>query len=617
MGKSQSFKQVKFSKNKTNQDFRKNKKYYFLLAAVLVLTILIFSNSVKNDFINYDDNVYVYDNSYIKDFSIHGISEIFKAYFKDELPVTLFTLAVDYKLWGLNPGPYHIENIIFHLINILLVFILIRKITGIDQVAFITAILFAVHPLRTESVVWIAERKDMLFGLFYISSVIFYVNYIKSGYKLRFIAFSLIFAILSILAKFSAVSLPFILFLTDYFYSRKFTLRSVLEKIPFFVFPVISGIIHFSAGQQGPVLVSKYFSSYNFIDSIIFAGYSLFFYLNKFLFPFNLSALHTYPAKTNGFLPLNYYICFVACIIILVLIIIWILKAKKIRKELIFGFLFFLIPISIVLHLIPYGGWVIVAERYTYIPYIGLFFITGFAYYKLTTGILPEKFRPFVKIPGLICILLFCILTFNRNKVWENSITLFNDVIEKDSTVYFAYNNRGYARFGNGDVEGALDDFNKTIKINPEFVDGYNNHGNLMNNIKNYPAAIEDFNHVIKANPKYSAAYNNRGNSKVGLKDYSGSIEDYTKAIEIKPDYSLAYNNRGSVLCNNMNDFKGAIKDFNKAIEIDNRYGQAYFNRGISYLNMQDLTNSCPDFYKASQYGYKAADELIQKYCNK
>lgn len=214
----------------------KNYRQYYLLAGILLLTVLLYSNSLDSEFINYDDNVYITGNNYIKNFSAEGFTDIIKAYSKDELPLTLISFTIDYKFFGLNPVPYHIENLIFHLINILLVFLLIKKLSKRPVVALIASLLFAIHPLRTESVVWSAERKDMLVTLFFLSSVIFYINYITSGYKLKWLIFSLILSMLAILSKFTALTIPFVLFLADYYYSRKFTLKVILEKIPFFHF---------------------------------------------------------------------------------------------------------------------------------------------------------------------------------------------------------------------------------------------------------------------------------------------------------------------------------------------------------------------------------------------
>ena len=618
MGNKKFVKKINHTKqvNTTQQNSKKNFKHYFLLAAIILLTILVFSKSSENEFINYDDNIYVYENAYIKDFSIQGIKEIFKAYSKDELPITLLSLSIDYKLWGLNPKPYHIENIILHLINILLVFVLVKQITKRNEGALISALLFAIHPLRCESVMWVAERKDMLLALFYFSSLICYIKYIKANNKIQLLL-SVIFAVLSLLSKFTAVTIPIILILIDYYYSKKFCLKLILEKIPFFILPVMSGIIHYST-EQSNQLVSQFTQSFSFIDSIFMAGYALFFYIYKFFLPFNLSALHAYPSKINNLLPNFYYIYFVISLIISALVAAFIYRTKKFRKELIFGFLFFLITISLVLQIIPFGGWAIVAERYTYIPYFGLFFLTGQFYCWLSDNLInnSKKIIPIFLTILSVYVIIFSIITFNRNEVWKNSITLFDDVLEKDSTVYFAYNNRGFSKFGLNDIEGSLADFNKVIRINPNFIDGYNNRGNLMNQLGNYKEALEDFNKVIKSNPKNSAAYNNRGNSKVGLKDIYGSIADYSKAIEIKSDYSLAYNNRGSVKCNNLNDMEGAINDFTKAILIDKNYGQAYFNRGVCYLNLKNLQKACPDFHKAYQLGYTQAEELIRNYCN-
>jgi protein O-mannosyl-transferase len=594
----------------------KNLKNYLFLSGIIILTIAVFSSTFKNEFINFDDNKYITGSNYIKDFSLHGFKEIFKSYFIDELPLTLASFTLDYKIWKLDPVPYHIENVVLHIINILLVFILIKKITKKEEVALITALLFAVHPFRTESVVWAAERKDMLMGLFYLSSIICYSDYIRSGYKIRSLIFAFILAALSLMSKFTAVTIPLVLILIDYYFSRKISLKLLLEKIPFLIMPLISGIIHYTTVQSSQ-LVTKFTGAYNFVDCIFFAGYSIFYYLTRLLFPFNLSALHAYPIKINGILPAEYYVFSIFSIIIIILVVILIYKAKQFRKELVFGFVFFLITISLVLQIIPFGGHVIVAERYTYLPYMGLFFLIGQIFYWLNNDLVKcsINLKQIFKLVLISFVCAFCVITYNRNKVWKNSYTLFSDVIEKDPASYFAYNNRSFSKFGMNDIEGALQDLNKSIELNPGFIDGYYNRGNIYNQLKIFDKALSDFDRVLKEMPKNAVAYNDRGNSKIGLHDYKGSIDDFTKAILLKPDFAIAYNNRGSVLLENIHDLKGAISDFTCAIKIDINYGMAYLNRGICYLNLREFENACPDLQKASQLGYPNADELLHRYC--
>jgi len=574
---------------------------YLLLTGIVVLTIFVFSTAVNNDFINWDDEVYVTANNYIKDFSLNGITKIFSSYSKDELPMTLFSLAIDYKLWGLTPKPFHVVNIIFHLLNIILVFYLIILITKRKEAAIITALLFAIHPFRVESVTWVAERKDVLFTFFYLSSLISYVYYIQRDRKNSFIFISLILSILSLLSKFSAVTLPVILFLIDYYYGRKFTWKIILEKIPFFIMPVISGIIHYKSAT-GIELVSEITQKYSFVDTIFIANYTLSFYIIKFLFPFNLCALHPYPDKVSGLLPIEYYIAPLFIIfVVFVLYKIW--KQSLIKREVVFGFLFFLITIALVLQIIPFGGKVVVGERYTYLPYIGLSFIIGQLYCFITDNKFKNSYMlKKYALPILIVItLVFSIITFNRNKVYKDNFTFWSDVIDKYPDFYFGYFSYGNAKKYNKEFEEALIQYDKSIKLNPDFALAYNNRGLTKQDIKDYKGAVKDFETALKLKPNYDVAYYNCGLVKSDMQDYKSAIENYSKAIKINPDYLSAWYNRGNAKCM-VSDYKGAIFDYTKSIELDGTTANFYCNRGLAEFYLNQNKQAIEDFNKAIIY---------------
>jgi len=637
---------TKISKKKTiSETNSKINIKYFLLFAILIFTFFIFSKTLNNEFVNWDDDVYVTGNNYITDLSFDGIKKIFLSYTKDELPITHLSLAIDYHFWKLSPKPYHVVNLIFHLFNIILVFYFINLISKKINVSLITALLFAIHPFRVESVAWTAERKDVLFTFFYLLSIICYYLYLSKNYKIKYLLFSLVLSILSLLSKFTAVTLPAILLLIDYYYSRKFSIKTLLEKIPFLIFPIISVLIHFYISNESYIVNSLIINKFSFFDRIFFAGYALSVYLFKFIFPFNFSAIHPFPAKASA-LPIEYYI-FTLVIIFLAFIIIRYLY-KKPNKNLIFGILFFLITISLVLHIVPFGGWVIFAERYTYLPYIGLFFLIGHLFAYIIENKALSKYKSYVFIIFGLLITYYSIATFNRCKVWNNSISLFTDVIEKYPEVALAYDNRAEAKARIQDYKGAMEDCNYAIKYEPDFSNAYCNRGNAKGMLKDYEGAIIDFTSALKLAPKdavvyfnrgitkhfiqdfsgalsdydmaiklkpnYFEAYFNRGNTKTAIKDYKGAIEDYNKAIYIKPDFVDIYKNRASARFNIL-DYNGAINDLNFVLTQSPNDAYTFFNRAVSKIYLKKIAEACNDLSISSQLGYKQADELIQQYC--
>jgi protein O-mannosyl-transferase len=487
---------------------------YFLILFLIIISYFVFSNSFNNDFTNYDDELYVINNNYIKDFSIKGIENIFKAFTKDELPLTLLSFAINYKFSGLNPYPYHAVNIIFHLLNIVLVFQLILLITKKINIAFITSLLFGIHPFRVESVSWVTERKDVLYTFFFLLSLLCYIKYINDNYKLRYLIFSLILFILSILSKFAALTLPVLILLTDIFYNRKFTFKLLSEKIVFFIIPVISGIFHFynkEIVQINEMLVQNF----PFIDRIFMGSYALIFYLINSLFPLKLTLIHPYPVKINNFLPLEYYFSMLISISFILLIIILLKKYLNKYKLVIYGLFFFLISISIVLHIAPMGGNIVVGERYTYIAYIGLFLIMGFYFDLMIENKFLAKYKYLIYFLSAVYIFVLCNISYNRNQVWKNSITLWTDVINKNPDIYFAYNKRADKFIKINNYEDALADLTNSLKLNSGFYETYNLRGTSRAYLKDYKGALDDYNNAIRLNPKYSEAFKNRGLTKL------------------------------------------------------------------------------------------------------
>lgn len=568
-----------------------------LLAAIIVITGIVFSNSINNDFINWDDEVYVTVNNYIKDFSPSGIAKIFSSYTKDELPITLFSLAIDYKLWGLNPMPFHAMNVLFHLINVFLVFYFISLLTKRNEAALIGALLFAIHPFRVESVTWVAERKDVLFTLFYLCSLISYINYIKKNKKL-FLLITLILSVFSLLSKFMAVSLPLVLFAIDYYYGRKISWKTILEKVPFFIMPIISGIIHYKSAT-GIELVGEIIQKYSIIDTIFIAFYALSFYLFKFVVPFNLSALHPYPDKLTGMLPMEYYIA-PALILVAIYIFYRLRRNTFIKKEVTFGMIFFIATIALVLQIVPFGGKVVVAERYTYLPYIGLCFIAG----QMYCMVLDNKFRNAYRFKNYILVavlsisLIFSIITFNRNEVYKDNYTFWEDVIDKYPDFYFAHFSYGIAKMYKKDYDEAMKQYDKAIELNPDFAIVYNNRGLAKQDLKDFDGAIKDFEKAISLKPNYDVAYYNLGLVKSNVNDHKAAIENYNKAIKLNPEYFSAYYNRGNAKCM-IHDYSSAIKDYTKAIEIDGANATYYCNRGLAKISLKQYPSAIEDLNKA------------------
>jgi len=621
----------------------RNKNFKIILVVLVLITMAAFANALRNEFLTWDDKDYVTENSFIKDFSPAGIETMFTVFVSCHYhPLTLVSLATDFYVWGNNSSGFILTNILFHILNTVLVLLIFYKLSNKLEIAFITALIFALHPMKVESVVWIAERKDVLFSFFYLLSVLFYVSYIKSGFKIKHYLFTLTFFILSLFSKATATSLPLVLFLFDYLLDRKDLKRILIEKIPFLILSLIFGIVAIKAQSAAPP------HSLPFVDRLFLITYAVTFYLFKFFAPLFQSAVMPFPESIAGVLPLKYYVS----VLIIPLLAFIVYYFKNYRKEIIFALTFFLAALIFVLLKFPIGP-AYLAERYTYLPYIGMGYLAGFMYYKYTsTHKLKNNLKNIFFIILLLYGLFFFIKTIDRNTVWKDSYTLFSDVISKNPTYAFALNNRGNALALQKKHEEALKDYDLAIKYKPDFAEAYNNRATSLYALKRYSAVLDDLNTSIKLSPDNQKIVNmhvNRGLAFFNLGRYNEAIADYNIAIEKDKSYLEAYKsrlasfielknfdkaledlsyimssekensghyNQKGILNAEKGDINNAIQAFTEAIHLEPDNSAFYINRGFAYLTI-DKTNACSDFSKSASLNNKSAQEQLQLHCMK
>ncbi|MEI7898378.1 MAG: tetratricopeptide repeat protein, partial [bacterium] len=429
-------------KKKTVQKFQHRKpdnslKNPWLFAGVLLpITFIVFSPALFNEFVNWDDYNYIRDNPLLQDFSLNTIRHLFNFgtfVMGNYHPFTMLSYLAEYHFAGSSPFLYHFDNIILHLFNVALISVLIWKLTGKYYATLIAAALFALHPMRVESVVWAAERKDVLYAFFYLVSIIAYTYYIRSSEK-RYVYYtvSLLVFLFSLLSKGQAVVLPLTFFLVDYWYGKKIDFKSVASKIPFLALSVFFGILAINA--QSSSLTSQRLISYTFGERIVFAAYNLVAYLYKLIYPYDLACYYGYPDESG--MKLIY-----AGALLAVGIMAFVFLRFRKNKAVMFGTLFFLATIFIVIQLLPVGN-AIIADRYTYIPYIGLFFIIALLLDPLlSTGSLKRR-----RIAGALIglqLLVFAVASFSQAKTWKNNETLWLRAIDNEPEQGMPYNNLG------------------------------------------------------------------------------------------------------------------------------------------------------------------------------
>lgn len=548
-----------------------NKSKTLLLFSFLLILITYssFAPALKSDFVNYDDPHYVYENPLIKELTLKNTEKIFTTRTSDlYVPLVLLSYTVEHYFFKIDPKGYHLTNIVLHLLNCLLVLFLTWLLTKNLFITMTVSGLFALHPLHVESVAWITERKDVLYALFYLLAILFYHLYKESTNKKYYILAIAVF-ILSCFSKAMAVTLPAILILYDYFYLQKRSWKMIIDKIPFFIISLIFIIVALKTMQlEGRGTEGL---QYTVFDKIVAGCYGLFFYLQKAIVPSYLSVIYPYPVKNGSSLPFIYLIS-----PLILGVIFWLIFFFKKSTAIIKAcFLFFLISILPVLQIVP-NTFTVASDRYFYLPSLGLF---GIAAYLLNTLLEQKKIKSsFAWISISIVLLIFSISTYNRCKVWTNSITLFTDVIKNYPTSDIAYGNLGLAYNNKGDFKTAVPLLQKAVALNPKNSEVLNNYGWALSATGQYEQAIAQFNSSIAIYPRQAKTYINLGNTYGTIGKFDMSIENFSKALQLEP-------NNATTL----------------------------YNLGYTYLNAGNKTMALQCYQRSAQLGFKPAQDFLLK----
>ncbi len=576
-------------------------KYNIALLVILLVSFITYKPVLQNGLLEWDDSHYIHNNPLIYSFD-------FKAIFSQPVmgnyhPITILVLAIEYHLFGLSSTGYHAVNLILHLLNIILVYKILFRLSKKANVALVAALLFGVHPLHVESVAWAAELKDLLYTFFFLVSYLCYLRYLAAAQK-KFYVFSLLLFALSLLSKAMAASLPVVLLLTDYFKERKLNVKVILEKVPFFLLALALGIIAVAAQMSADVTAN--IESFSLLQRMVFACYGFMTYLFLLIFPFNLSAVYPYPVvKGVADIPVWYY----ACVLLLTGLIVFVFYFTRFSKKIFFGIGFFAITVFLVLQLLPVSG-AIMADRYSYVPSIGIFYLAGEGFHWLWS-----RKKKLISVAALSAFTIFFSVKTNAQcKVWKNDMTLWNDVIRQYQDIPFAYYNRGLAYVTEEDYDMALADFNKTIEMSDKYISAYLNRAKILYGKRKLDDALKDYNKVIELRPNAAEAYFNRGNLLMDSKRSEEGIKSFTKAIELDPDFLQVYLNRGHAFYRTK-QYETAIADFSKAIALKADCAEAYFMKGRTEYELNRVEAGCADLQRSLDIGYQPAASAMAQLC--
>lgn len=529
--------------------------YFFLIA----LTSAVFWQVNQFGFVNIDDNVYVTQNALVQ--SGMNVKSFSWALLTTDAefwhPLTWLSLIFDYELYGLNAGGYHLTNLFLHILSTLLLFWLFNRMTGAIWKSAFVAALFAVHPLHVESVVWIAERKDVLSAFFFMLTLCFYVYYTEKPAVTRYLLV-VFFFICALMSKTIVVTLPAIMILLDYWPLKRFEthknkfdliLWQLKEKIPFFVLSTFFSFLTLGAQYN---TTAKNFA---FVSRLANAPVAFVTYLEKTFWPHSLAVFYPFPET----LPLSQIWGSVLLIIIISAAVV--VTARRL-PYLFVGWFWYAVTLLPVIGIIQVGRQAM-ADRYTYLPLIGIG--VGLAW-----GLpLLLKRKRILFSAGMALLVFWSLLAWRQCGYWKDSGSLFRHALQVTKNNYLAHNNLGMVLVDEDRIQEALDHYDKAISIMPDHFVIYCNKGVVYAKTGQYQQAIEEYNKAIRIMPDYFLTYNNRGGVYMRLELYQLAIEDFSKSVNLKPDYADTYVKRGAVYLSQGNKESGCF-DARTACDLGN-----------------------------------------------
>jgi Flp pilus assembly protein TadD len=562
----------------------------WLIFFILFLAILVaYYNTLNYPFINLDDPDYIKGNLYIRDLSWRGIYEIFsRPIVGNYFPLQILSYAIDYKLWNLNPFGYRLHNVVLHVLNAALVFLLLRKIFSNLWVSFFTALLFGLHPVNVESVTWVAERKNVLSMAFLLSSFLVYLYYLeeqKSTRRKEFYLLSLFLFLLALLAKVSAVVLPLLFILYDFCFQEKKRWVMIRDKIPFFIlaflFSLITILVYRSLHDVPDFHGGSPFN--NFLAMVnVFVEYTVYLIVPVYLD-------HFYNTRIpRTILEPQVLLSIVA--ILLFIILAW--RSFKKDRIFFFWFVWFFISLLPVLNIVPIA--ILRADRYMYLSAIGFFHLASLGLWKIFHGENRWVRLPVVLSGILLVPASYAFLTVERNKVWRGCQSFWEENLKHFPDSVAPHKLIGNVYLNEGNLNMAITYFRSALKNSPEDVPllnglaiAYMNQGNLK----------EAETLLLKAqgiNPKDSVIYSNIGLIYMKRGDGEKGKDYIQKALAIESKNPSAHSNLGLIYFD-LNRWDDAILEFEKAIEISPNSLEPYLNLAVIY-NIKGLLDKS-EFY--------------------
>ncbi len=569
---------------------------FFLSVLLFAIVASVFLPILKNGFINYDDPIYVTQNVQVND----GLTwkNLGWAFYGTDggiwLPLTWFSHMLDCQIYGLKPWGHHLTSVLLHATNAVLVFLLFHRLTGATWRSFVLAALFGLHPLRVESVAWVAERKDVLSTTFGVAALLAYVGYTrkireKSPSTKNYLWALILFA-LGLMAKPMLVTLPFIFLLLDYWplkrlESKKDIRPLLVEKWPFFVIMFLASIVAVIAQKHEHAVVNL--NHLPFSDRIENAAVSYARYIGKLFWPENLAIY--YPRPDHW--PLPVVLSAAAILFAISVLFIW---QRTRRPYLLVGWLWFLGTLVPVIGLLQVGQQAM-ADRYTYIPQIGLLLCLVWGACEWTNAL---KQQTFIRTAMATASILACAsLTYHEIGWWHDSETLFKHALAVTDKNVVAHNNLGDALLEKKQFDDAIIQYRQSIEIEPNAAN-YLSLGDAFSAQGQLDEAIIQFQNALTVNSNYALAHFNLANSLLQKGRTDDAIIHYKKTLELKPDYADAHINLGNALMK-LGRADDAEFQYQKALEINPREAKAQSNLASVLLQKGQIAEAINHYEEA------------------
>jgi len=594
-------------KNAAASDWRT----FLICIGLIALVFTVFGQTIRFGFVNYDDDSRVYANPIV----LHGLTwDGITTYFSLHHPrpdywhpLTFLTHMADCQLYGTWAGGHHLTNVLLHAVVVILFFLLLRSMTGAFWRSAAAAALYAIHPLRVESVAWISERKDMLSGIFFLLTLAAYLRYGRRPTPGGYLAVAALFA-LGLMSKPTLMPLPLLLLALDYWPLARHRVadsagnflrvlpRLIFEKFPLLVMSAFSCIEASIANATAFISGSHY--SFSLRLENVLVSYASYFWMT--FWPSSLCMY--YPFPEHGISIYKVY----GALLFLVVIFSTGIKLYKNEPALLISLIWYIIMLLPMIGIIQAGS-IERADRYTYIPMMGgtifIVWLGVFINRKI------QNFMP-IKILVILTILLLAFLSYRLTRNWKDSISINLRALQCTQGTDLVHNNLGNGFLEIGKKEQAEKEFREAIIIHPDYLEAHVSLGYVLSSEGRLKEAIQEDIKSIKIDPENFRAHNNLANALFQEGDINGALGEYKQALRICPDYASGHYNLGILLCNQKKYIEG-ISEFRKTLKINPKHIKAHIYIGESLEMLGMINEAILEFFSILKENPNSLDTLI------